>query len=83
MKNKLRIVKIMNRRKKKKRKIMKSYKLIKKRCFLKNKQLKRKNRLKDIQYRENITNNIPESKSKSQKNKIYLNNSLNWSWKVW
>ena len=83
MKNKLRIVKIMNRRKKKKRKIMKSYKLIKKRCFLKNKQLKGKNRLKDIQYRENITNNIPESKSKSQKNKIYLNNSLNWSWKVW
>lgn len=47
MKNKLKMVKILNKKQKQK-KIMKIHKFNKKRCFLKNLLLKGKNRFKDM-----------------------------------
>jgi len=58
MKNKLKIVKIMNKKKNKMREIMKSYKFSKKKLFLKNPLPKGKNRFKDIWYQDNKIENI-------------------------
>ena len=56
-KNKIKIAKIA-KNKNKKKKIIKSYKLILKKCFLKNFLLKGKNRFKDMWFKENKIENI-------------------------